>query len=269
MNSSLAFSGSGELDNGMTVSMYQTLSSGAVTSEGVTLDMGDMGKVSLDRWGYHAGITSIADKIPTAAENVHDDTAGSHDSPAQGVAKIGSDGSDVLGYVYAADAFTLSASSSFNASGSEESIAISTTSLIDGLSIGYGIGTNMSTGAVVDGGENEDDVSTAYAVYTVGPVSIGYQQTKVDGELAKTDIEAAHYGISFAVNENTSVSYGERDVDHQNSGSADVEENGEGIAIAYTMGSMKIAGNRNEVNNNDGTSGAKDQMTEIAVSFAF
>ena len=39
--------------------------------------------------------------------------------------------------------------------------------------------------------------------------------------------------------------------------------------IAYTMGSMKIAGNRNEVSNNDGTANANDEMTEIAVSFAF
>jgi hypothetical protein len=150
--------------------------------------MGDMGKVSLDRWGYHSGITSIADKIPTAAENVHDDTAGSHDSPAQGVAKIGSDGSDVLGYVYAADSFTLSASSAMKADGSEESVAISTSSIIDGLSIGAGMGTNMSTAAVVDGGENEDDVSTMFAVYTMGPVSIGYQQTKIDGEVRKKKI---------------------------------------------------------------------------------
>ena len=46
------------------------------------------------------------------------------------------------------------------------------------------------------------------------------------------------------------------------------EESGEGIAIAYTMGSMKIAGNRNEVSNNGWN--LLDQMiemTEIAVSF--
>jgi len=35
------------------------------------------------------------------------------------------------------------------------------------------------------------------------------------------------------------------------------------------MGSMKIAGNRNETANNDGTAGTGDEMTEIAVSFAF
>jgi outer membrane protein OmpU len=265
MNSSLTFSGSGELDNGMTVSIYQTLSSGAVTSEGVTLDMGDMGKVSLDRWGYHSGITSIADKIPTAAENVHDDTAGSHDSPAQGVAKIGSDGSDVLGYVYAADSFTLSASSAMKADGSEESVAISTSSIIDGLSIGAGMGTNMSTAAVVDGGENEDDVSTMFAVYTMGPVSIGYQQTKIDGEVTSTDIEAAHYGISFAVNENMSVSYGERDVDFD---SLAFNEKSEGVSVSYTAGSMTLQAVNNKKENVGGST-TDDEVFELKLKMAF
>ena len=40
---------------------------------------------------------------------------------------------------------------------------------------------------------------------------------------------------------------------------ADVTEEGDGIAVAYTMGSMKIAGNRNEVSDNDGL---LDQMTK-------
>jgi len=35
--------------------------------------MGDMGTLNMDSWGYSSGITSIADKVPTAGENVHDD----------------------------------------------------------------------------------------------------------------------------------------------------------------------------------------------------
>ena len=35
------------------------------------------------------------------------------------------------------------------------------------------------------------------------------------------------------------------------------------------MGSIKIAGNRNEGSNMAGTAGSNDEMTEIAVSFAF
>ena len=77
--------------------------------------------------------------------------------------------------------------------------------------------------------------------------------------------------IAFNVNDNLSVSYGEREVEFGNDSAAHVTEDTEGLAIAYTMGSMKIAGNRNEIVNSQGATGAsaKDEMTEIAVSFAF
>jgi len=84
------------------------------------------------------------------------------------------------------------------------------------------------------------------------------------------DEETTAWGLAFNVNENLSISYGERDVVFKGAGtSADVTEKGDGIAVAYTMGSMKIAGNMNDVSDNDGTAGSNDSMTEIAVSFAF
>jgi len=78
-------------------------------------------------------------------------------------------------------------------------------------------------------------------------------------------------GLAWNVNENLSISYGEREVTFLNTSATDITEEGEGIAIAYTMGSMKIAGNRNEVTNNDNSTAdsAVDENTEIAVSFAF
>ena len=53
------------------------------------------------------------------------------------------------------------------------------------------------------------------------------------------------------------------------SSSTHVTENISGIAAAYTMGSIKIAGNINDVDNNNGTIASKDENMEIAVSFAF
>ena len=52
----------------------------------------------------------------------------------------------------------------------------------------------------------DNDVTTMFATYTMGPVSVGYQTTEIDAEAANTDIDTEHYGISFAVNENLSVS---------------------------------------------------------------
>ena len=267
MNSTLTFSGSGELDNGMTVSMYQSLASGAVTSEGVTLDMGDMGALSLDRWGYHTGITSVADKIPTAGENVHDDTNDAtgqvHDQPTVGVAKTGSDGSDVLGYAWSNDQVTFSLSASSNGNGSEESAAI-TINAVEGLSIGGGIGTNMNdaTGRTLE----EDDLSTAFATYTMGPVSVGYQKTEIDTEAANSDIEAEHYGISFAVNENFAISYGERNVEFDAFAS---DEESKGVSASYTAGSMSFVLVNNQKDNAEGTANADDEMVELKMIMAF
>ena len=267
MNSTLTFSGSGELDNGMTVSMYQSLASGAVTSEGVTLDMGDMGALSLDRWGYHTGITSVADKIPTAGENVHDDTndaAGQvHDQPTVGVAKTGSDGRDVLGYAWSNDMVTFSLSASQAAAGPENSAAI-TINAVEGLSIGGGIGTNMNdtTGRT----KEEDDLSTAFATYTMGPVSVGYQKTEIDTEAANSDIEAEHYGISFAVNENFAISYGERNVEFDAFAS---DEESKGVSASYTAGSMSFVLVNNQKDNAEGTANADDEMVELKMIMAF
>ena len=58
-------------------------------------------------------------------------------------------------------------------------------------------------------------------------------------------------------------------VEYKKSSTLSVTEEGTGVAVAYTMGSVKIAGNRNEVKHNQGVSGAADSMTEVAVSFAF
>jgi outer membrane protein OmpU len=267
MNSTLTFSGSGELDNGMTVSMYQSLASGSVTSEGVTLDMGDMGALSLDSWGYHTGITSVADKIPTAGENVHDDTNDAtgqvHDNPTVGVAKTGSDGRDVLGYAWSNDMVTFSLSASQAAAGPENSAAI-TINAVEGLSIGGGVGTNMNDATGRE--EEEDDLSTMFATYTMGPVSVGYQKTEIDTEAANSDIEAEHYGISFAVNENFSISYGERTVEFDAFAS---DEESKGVSASYTAGSMSFVLVNNQKDNAEGTANADDEMVELKMIMAF
>jgi hypothetical protein len=104
----------------------------------------------------------------------------------------------------------------------------------------------------------------------MGPVTFGYQMSHIDsGANGTADQNTDAFGIAFNVNENLSISYGERDVEYDNPSAANVTEKGEGVAIAYTMGSMKIAGNRNEVRDNNGTGGSNDEMTEIALSFAF
>ena len=65
LNKSITFAGSGEMDNGWTVSISHTLLDGSSTGVGMTLDMGDAG--TLDYQGDAAGsrgIGKIKDKMP-------------------------------------------------------------------------------------------------------------------------------------------------------------------------------------------------------------
>ena len=54
-----------------------------------------------------------------------------------------------------------------------------------------------------------------------------------------------------------------------NASSAHTDEKVKGIGVSYTMGSMKIAGNRNEGNDMGGSAGTDDSDTEIMLSFSF
>jgi outer membrane protein OmpU len=263
LNSSLVFSGSGELDNGMTVSVFQNLFAGAVTSEGLSLDMGDMGVLHMNSWGYTSGITSIADKIPTAGENVHDDlnngTGQNHDNPVVGIAKTSSDGADTLGWNYSGDMFSLSAATAHVNGANESSVAL-TVNAMEGLSIGYGAGNDRPSAAL------DNDVTTMFATYSMGPVSVGYQVTEIDHQTASSDIDADHYGISFAINENLSVSYGENTVDFETSTS---DEESSGFSASYTAGSMSFVLVNNEKLNAAGTSTADSEMVELKMIMAF
>jgi outer membrane protein OmpU len=260
LNSSLVFSGSGELDNGMTVSVFQNLFAGSVTSEGLSLDMGDMGVLHMNSWGYTSGITSIADKVPTAGENVHDDlNTANHDNPLVGIAKTSSDGADTLGYNYSGDMFSLSAATGEVNGAFESSVAL-TVNPMDGLSIGYGVGNDRPSVAL------DNDLTTMFATYSMGPVSVGYQVTEIDAVAANTDIDADHYGISFAINENLSVSYGEHTVDFETSTS---DEESSGFSASYTAGSMSFVLVNNEKLNAAGTSTADSEMVELKMIMAF
>ena len=284
MKTNLAFTASGEV-NGMTVSYMQTSKDqfAGMSSARLSIDMGDMGTLAFDQ-GSGSGLATIDDKTPTAAEEIWDglDTDGT--SGALGL--VGAAGnSGVFNYINTFGGVTFNGAArrgsgtknndgaASAAGGSAWDFALTTDGSmigIDGLALGAGYGEKIVGTAAGTTPGGDDEHMTAFANYSMGPVTFGYQVSNIDkGGAAAVDQEVSAWGLAFNVNENLSVSYGERDVTFKNPSAADVEESGEGIAIAYTMGSMKIAGNRNEVSNNDNSAGSNDEMTEIAVSFAF
>jgi outer membrane protein OmpU len=254
-NTTVSFSGSGELDNGMTVSYLQALAGGSLTSQGVTLDMGDMGSVSMTNYNV-AGIGTIQDMVPNGGEQPWDDL-GTHGTPQQGVASPHA--GNRLGFKTTAGGAIISAAMNYEQSSPTTSVALQLPNLVEGLNIGAGMATDMSAPDV------EDDIETMYATYSMGMVSVGYQITEVSPETSNSDIERTAYGISFAVNDNMSIGYGISDTEFD---AASLDEENSGLGISYTSGGMKL-GIINNTKDNAGGSTGQDEMTEFQLTFAF
>ena len=254
-NTSISFSGSGELDNGMSVSYFSLQAAGAnSSSQSVALDMGDAGTISMANYDV-AGIGTIQDKVPNGGEQPWDDL-GTHGKPEQGVADPHT--GDILGYKTSVAGATFTAAMNYEQTEPTTSAAISM-AVMEGLEVGAGMATDMSA---VD---TEDDITTMYAKYTMGGISVGYQTTDVEPEAADSDIERNAYGISFAVNDNLSIGYGVSDTEFDAAG---LDEENTGIGIAYTSGGMKL-GIINNTKDNAGGSAGEDEMTEFQLTFAF
>ena len=248
---SVTFSASGELDNGFNISYSNILTGATFTSTYVTMDMGDMGTVSMNRHAHLTGISSIQDKVPNAGEQVWDDTgAAAHGQPADGIADI-SDADHVLGYKVSMSGVTASASAAHSAMGSETSVALVADGLVEGLAVGYGAGNNMVNG------DQDDDLTTMFATYSMGPVSVGIQNTEVESDTANSDIERDAFGISFAVNENFSVSYGQSDTEFDALGT---DEENAGVSASYTAGGMTLGVVNNEKENANGVAGTDNEV---------
>ena len=276
MKTNLSFTASGEV-NGYTVSYMQTSADqfAGMSSARLSMDMGDAGVLAFDQ-GSGSGLATIDDKTPTAAEEIWDGMDG-------GVVVgglVGAAGSKgVFNYINTFGGLKLNAAvrsgsgantsdgNSSGANGDAWDFAL-TGNASDALAYGIGYGESDAGDLLVN---SDNRHSTIFANYTMGPATFGYQHSNIDnGAAAGIDEITDAFGIALNVNDNLSVSYGEREVEYANSG-PHITEQGEGIAVAYTMGSIKIAGNRNEVTNNNGSlaASAADTMTEIAISFAF
>jgi outer membrane protein OmpU len=249
----ITFSGSGELDNGFTVSTGYTMTNAAFSSSYVSLDMGDSGTVHFMNGTSKAGLNKYQDKMPTAGEQVWDDV----DTDDNGV--VGTGNANAFGYEVSAMGMTVSASWAREATGTDTSLVLVASDLVEGLELGYGIGSNsVST-------TQEDDHSTAYATYTSGMATVGVQTSSIDKPSADEDRLAA--AISLAINENMSVSYGVSTVDFETSTLSDEESSG--VSASYTMGGMTLAAVFNATDSVAGVSGTDKEFKEISLAFAF
>ena len=259
MGDSVKFNGGGDLDNGMTVSVYYELDGGTYDDYNLKLGMGDMGTLSFSGASSSgSGVDKLKDIVPTAYTPVYEAT----DATDSGLIDAsGNNQSGQWGYDITVGNAALSAS--YNpepAAGktAETGYAIVYSGLMDGL--------ELSAGYFDDGDEAEND--TIGIKYTMGAVTAAYQITNVDyAATTSTDQDATHMGVSIAVNENMSVSVAQQTVEFDGT---TADEKNSGIMASYTMGSISMGGGFNKLENVGGSNTATDTEASIFnISFAF
>jgi len=256
MTRDISFSGSGEMDNGMTISYDQLLSAGSFSSSGLKLDMGDAGVLTFRNGGSGGqGIGAYEDKVPNAAENVWDDL----DGQANGV--LTKNATNKIGYGTTMGGANISVDYNKQQDG--------------GSAKSFGVDMSPAEGAMIflamsdeyAGVNKSTDQTTLGGTYTVGATTLGVQLTSIDFSTVNTDTDRTHIGASFAVNEDLSVSFGMSTVEFENNSKVDQEDSG--FSVSYTMGSMSLTAAANASDNVGGTNGTDDTHKEVGLAFSF
>ena len=284
MGNQLEFNGSGELDNGLTVSLSFVLdqnddatdASGndktdndgtPFDSHSVSISSDALGTLTMSGEGGDSAQTAID---TTAAGDLWDNGYGISTTAALPETPKGSaTASGMIFYTLPSlvDGVALTASYTPKGTGNDSSTAfgIGYTG-VEGLSLNYAVGEDNSTDAATV------DVTTMKLSYAYGPISVGYSDTEYDGESTTTtvDQDVKSYNVSYTVSENISVAYGTEEISQPNvAASEDIEV--DAITASYTAGGMTISammGNADNIGHSTATLEDRS-MWHLVASFAF
>ena len=266
----VTFSGTTELDNGYAVS-YSVQFDGDEGDDGEGLDnhsisvnTNGMGTIVYAGHGGSSAMGMMDDKTPNAYEEAWDGLG------TTAVVIGGHGANDMLTYTsenYGGAVFTVAfvpGEAAGSATGNESTYmdygVTITPEQVDGLTIGIAMGTTEKTAGT------EVDESTYYATYAWNGFTVGYQSSEYDAPTSGASDDSTAFGISYAVNDDLSISYNEHTVDV---GSSATDQESDGISVSYTMGGITIAGHSNEMSAVNCVSGTDDEGYEVMLSFAF
>ncbi len=260
MGDSVTFTTTGELDNGWTATAYYELDDDTMDDQKLTLDMGEMGTIGFaDGTAHGYGIDNVKNFVPSA------------DSPIYSVgltmvAYVGGAGTTGnLAYQLALGdtGLTVGAEQEVDAAGGySRSMSIKYANDDAGFKVGVGVAE-----LAPDNGSGGNDQTAIGASYTIEGFTIGANHNETDyGSTATNDIDNSHYGVSYAVNDDLTISYGilNNSIDTK----AEDEEMVQ-FAGSYTMGSIKFAGRITKQSSVAGTAGDDDITKHLTMSLTF
>jgi len=260
MGNQITFSGSGELDNGLNVSLSFTLDQADPTpspfdGHSVTISSDALGTLVLSGEGGSSAQSALD---TTAAGDVWNSTMGLSGSLAAGAS-----GDNSLFYTLPEMmdglAITASLSPGGNVAAQESltSFGLVYTG-VDGLTVKYGQGDSGTPGAEIES-------TSMYASYAIGSITVAVSNTEAD-KTGVANRELSSYQVAYTVSDDMSVTYGKDTFDLTGN---TVDEEVEAIGVSYTTGGMTITANSYEATGAGNSATAKTDKWALTAAFAF
>lgn len=289
----ITFSGSGELENGWTVSSSNILNDGdanALSSSQLNLTMGSMGTVTFAKL-FGSNVNAIDDVTPKVAEEAWDGASGSVLQTIGGATNSGavaykSPSFDLMGV---SASFGVDYDPAAGAAGNDHD-AVATKTATQGSGMGAVVKLSHDSGLTVGAGVEEVSSNsgnnaeaqnvTGYALYTMGPVSVGYQGYYLDtgtsaklGATAGADYSGDAVGIAFNVNDQVSIGYQKVSEDKEaRGGVVGTTRDIKSLSAAYSSGGMTMSIQQTDTDNYSFATAGNELDTEtvqVTLSFAF
>ena len=271
MGNQLTFSGSGELDNGLNVSLSFVLDQNddksksdgtAKTSNAGTPFDSSSDSLGTFKFSGEGGSSATSALDATAAGDIWDQFDDEGGLEPSGVGS----GDNMMMYTTPSLMEGLSVSISYlpTAAAAQSAVGYSATYTgVEGLSVSYATG---------DSTDDVTDATVLKGTYAYGPVTVAFAETEYDSEATTTtaDQDFTAYSVAYTVSDEISIAYKVADLSTPNA-TGDQDQEVSGVTASYTAGGMTISGKMINADNIGFSSNAtKDQsMWELAASFAF
>ena len=259
MSDTMVFTGSGELDNGWAITYTHKIDVGNadVNSIKIATDMGDL---TFHGLGGSGPVAAWDDVMPSANEESWGVAAGTKTAAAAG----GHGTADTFTYVLPEIMENLTAqlyyAPSDTGAGDSLEYGLKYTG-VEGLEVGFAQGdSDLSL-------TNNIESTNLYAKYTYDSFVFGVQDNSTDNTTASTDTDFRAYGISYAVSDEISVSYGMSTAEHENTSL--VDQDSSAVSFSYVSGGLTFAGTHGKTDNVAGVAATDNSGYELTATFAF
>ena len=278
MGNQLTFSGSGELDNGLNVSLSFVIDQGddenndetsPFDSHSVTISSDSLGTLVMSGEGGSSTASAID---TTAAGDLWDAfdgmTNADGQTDGQGVASATA-GVGGNSFFYTSpelmEGLTLTASWGPSAATTEAKTGYGLNYTgVEGLSVSYASADVIKGNTATANG----DSTVLNVSYAYGPVTVAYSDMAYDIGTANSDVDTTAWKVSYTVSDELSVSYAQETIDREGT---TVDAEYEGISAAYTTGGMTISAGMYEADSANFSAATNEDYEKwtLGASFAF